>query len=99
MRLVGFDRRPADPERNEGPDLALRRDADGRYALSVLNLLLPGNNRNGRFWFYLGDQTNRFVVHDYARDRSRDGPDLFLGDLSTGYLQSDAYSVYDSLHH
>jgi len=66
--------------------------------VSVQDLLLPGKNRTGRFWAYLGDRANRFVVYDYTRDRSRDGPDPFLSGFSKGHLQSDAYSVYDSLH-
>ena len=66
--------------------------------VSVQDLLLPGKNRTGRFWVYLGDRANRFQVYDYTRDRSRDGPDSFLTGFSKGYLQSDAYSVYDSLH-
>ena len=67
-------------------------------SVPALDLLLPGKNRTGRFWAYLGDRRNSFVVYDYTRDRSRDGPDLFLSGFSTGYLQSDAYTVYDSLH-
>jgi transposase len=66
--------------------------------VSVQDLLLPGKNRTGRFWVYLGDRANRFLIYDYTRDRSRDGPDSFLSVFSKGYLQSDAYSAYDSLH-
>jgi hypothetical protein len=38
------------------------------------------------------------VVYDYTPDRSRDGPERFLKDYRSGYLQSDAYAGYDGLH-
>ena len=66
--------------------------------VSVQDLLLPGKNRTGRFWVYLGDRRNRFLVYDYSPNRGRDGPVDFLQDFRTGYLQSDAYSVYDAFH-
>ena len=37
-------------------------------------------------------------VYDYTPDRSGDGPERMLADFRTGYLQSDAYSVYDRIH-
>jgi hypothetical protein len=51
--------------------------------------------KTGRPWVHIGDGDNRFIVYDYAPDRSRDGPErIFRG--FEGYLEADAYSVYDS---
>jgi transposase len=55
-------------------------------------------SKTGRIWAYLGDRDNPFVVYDYTPDRSRDGPERFLKDYLSGYLQSDAYAGYDRLH-
>ena len=55
-------------------------------------------SKTGRLWAYLGDRDNPFVVYDYTPDRSRDGPERFLKDYRSGYLQSDAYAGYDGLH-
>ncbi len=55
-------------------------------------------SKTGRLWAYLGDRDNPFVVFDYTPDRSRDGPERFLRDYRSGYLQSDAYAGYDALH-
>jgi transposase len=54
--------------------------------------------KTGRLWAYLGDRENPFVVFDYTPDRSRDGPERFLAEYGTGYLQSDLYAGYDRLH-
>jgi transposase len=54
--------------------------------------------KTGRLWAYLGDRDNPFVVYDYTPDRSADGPQRFLKDYRSGYLQSDAYAGYDGLH-
>jgi transposase len=43
----------------------------------------------------LGDAHHPVVVHDYTRTRGRDGPAKFLEGYK-GYLQADAYSVYDA---
>jgi transposase len=52
--------------------------------------------KTGRLWVHIGDGNNRFIVYDYTPDRSRDGPErIFKG--FEGYLQADAYSVYDAL--
>jgi transposase len=53
--------------------------------------------RTARLWVYLGDRELPYAVYDYTADRSRDGPERFLGDYR-GYLQADAYSGYDRLH-
>jgi transposase len=55
-------------------------------------------SKTGRLWAYLGDRDNPFIVYDYTPDRSRDGPERFLKEYSSGYLQSDAYAGYDALH-
>jgi transposase len=55
-------------------------------------------NKTGRLWAYLGDRDHPFVVYDYTPDRNRDGPEAFLKGYTSGYLQSDAYTVYDLLH-
>jgi len=51
--------------------------------------------RTGRIWPYLGDADHPVIVFDYTATRGRDGPAKFLEGY-TGYLQADAYSVYDA---
>ena len=51
--------------------------------------------RTGRIWPYLGDARHPVVIYDYTATRGRDGPAKFLEGY-TGYLQADAYSVYDA---
>ena len=51
--------------------------------------------RTGRIWPYVGDGHHPVVVYDYTATRGRDGPAKFLEGY-TGYLQADAYSVYDA---
>ena len=53
--------------------------------------------RTARLWVYLGDREHPYAVYDYTADRSRDGPERFLGDYK-GYLQADAYSGYDRIY-
>jgi len=53
--------------------------------------------RTARLWVYLGDRDHPYAVYDYTADRSRDGPERFLGDYR-GYLQADAYSGYDRIY-
>jgi hypothetical protein len=52
--------------------------------------------RTGRFWVYIGDIRNPYVVYDYTPRRTRDGPERFLKGFR-GYLQADAFSGYDRL--
>jgi transposase len=61
---------------------------------------IPGGKgtKTGRLWVYLGDSDHPFGVYDYTPDRSGDGPERFLKDYRSGYLQSDAYSGYDGIH-
>ncbi len=51
--------------------------------------------RTGRIWPYVGDSHHPVVVYDYTATRGRDGPAKFLEGYM-GYLQADAYSVYDA---
>jgi len=62
--------------------------------VKVLDRKLPFA-RIGRIWPYLGDAHHPVVVLDYTRTRGRDGPAKFLNGYQ-GYLQADAYSVYDA---
>ena len=52
--------------------------------------------RTGRFWVYVGDARNPYVVYDYTPRRTRDGPERFLKGFR-GYLQADAFSGYDRI--
>jgi transposase len=51
--------------------------------------------RIGRIWPYVGDAHHPVIVYDYTPTRARAGPAKFLQGY-TGYLQADAYSVYDA---
>ena len=59
----------------------------------------PGEKkcRSGRLWTYIGDADHPYVVFDYTPDRSRAGPQTWLGDYR-GYLQADAYGAYDGIY-
>lgn len=61
----------------------------------VLDKRLEGTTRKGRFWPYAGDRNHQAVVFDYTATRERAGPEKFLENYQ-GYLQADAYVVYDS---
>jgi transposase len=62
--------------------------------VKVLDPKLPFA-RIGRIWPYVGDCQHPVVVYDYTATRGRDGPAKFLEGYQ-GYLQADAYSVYDA---
>lgn len=51
--------------------------------------------RTGRIWPYVGDAHHPVVLFDYTPTRGRSGPAKFLEGYQ-GYLQADAYSVYDA---
>jgi transposase len=51
--------------------------------------------RIGRIWPYVGDAHHPVIVYDYTPTRSRAVPAKFLEGYQ-GYLQADAYSVYDA---
>jgi transposase len=62
--------------------------------VKVLDRKLPFA-RTGRIWPYVGDDQHPVVIYDYTPTRGRDGPSKFLEGYQ-GYLQADAYSVYDA---
>jgi transposase len=47
-------------------------------------------------WAYAGDAAHPYVLFDFHRRRSRDGPQAILGDYQGG-LVTDGYSVYETL--
>ncbi len=55
------------------------------------------SHRYGRLWDYVGDPTHPGVVFDYTATHARDGPAEFLKGFR-GYLQADAYGVYDGIY-
>ena len=63
-------------------------------SVKVLDRKLPFA-RIGRIWPYVGDAHHPVIVYDYTPTRGRAGPAKFLEGF-TGYLQADAYSVYDA---
>jgi transposase len=63
-------------------------------SVKVLDRKLPFA-RTGRIWPYVGDAHHPVIVYDYTPTRSRAGPAKFLEGYK-GYLQADAYSVYDA---
>jgi transposase len=54
-------------------------------------------HRYGRLWDYIGDFEHPGVVFDYTTTHARDGPATFLKAFR-GFLQADAYSVYDGIY-
>ena len=60
--------------------------------IRVLDRTHPKGIKRGAMWVYVGDGLHAFF--DYTPDRSRAGPARVL-DGYTGYIQADAYSVYD----
>ncbi|HEX4150458.1 MAG TPA: IS66 family transposase, partial [Pirellulales bacterium] len=48
------------------------------------------------FWGFAGDAEHRYVAFDFQTSRGRAGPREILANYQ-GYLQSDGYSVYESL--
>jgi transposase len=64
--------------------------------VEVLDPSLP-HTRTGRFWAYVGDRRNPYVVYDYTPSRKRDGPAEFLKGYE-GYLQADAFGGYDGIY-
>jgi transposase len=50
----------------------------------------------GYFWGFAGDRDHPYVAYDFRTSHGRDGPRAILAGYQ-GYLQSDGYSVYESL--
>jgi transposase len=48
------------------------------------------------FWGFAGDREHHYVAFDFQTSHGRDGPRAMLAGYQ-GYLQSDGYSVYESL--
>jgi hypothetical protein len=63
-------------------------------SVKVLDRKLPFA-RIGGIWPYVGDSHHPVILYDYTATRSRAGPAKFLEGYQ-GYLQADAYSVYDA---
>jgi transposase len=63
-------------------------------SVKVLDRKLPFA-RIGRIWPYVGDVHHPVILYDYTPTRGRAGPAKFLEGYK-GYLQADAYSVYDA---
>jgi hypothetical protein len=63
--------------------------------VQVLSEDKPGSTHRGFHWVY-HDPVRRLAVFDYRQTRGQEGPKSFLKDYS-GYLQTDGYSVYDTL--
>ena len=59
-------------------------------------VMAEGKCRSGRIWPYIGDGDNPYVIYEYTPDRTRAGPQQFLGNYA-GYLQADAYGGYDGI--
>ena len=54
------------------------------------------STRQGYIWTTIGDRAHPYTTFHYTDSRSRDGPAAFLKGF-TGYLQTDAYSSYESV--
>lgn len=61
-----------------------------------IKMLEPGQCRNCKFWTYIGDDANPFVVYEFSLTREGENPTRFLENFK-GYLQADAFSGYDEL--
>ena len=62
--------------------------------IKVLDEDKKGSTHKGYYWVYHSPE-KRLVLFDYRPGRGREGPQEILTDYQ-GYLQTDAYSAYDS---
>lgn len=62
-----------------------------------IKMLSVGQCLNCKFWTYVGDSLNRFVVYEFSLTRDGKNPSRFLENF-TGYLQADAFSGYDQVY-
>ena len=62
-----------------------------------IKMLAKGQCLNAKFWTYLGDTVNPYVVYEFSLTREAKNPSQFLKDF-TGYLQADAFSGYDQIY-
>jgi len=92
-----------------GTAAALRPLADRLLELIVSSLVIQADETTvrylsslsdkallGYFWGFAGDGDHRYVAFDFQASRGREGPRAILAGYQ-GYLQSDGYSVYESL--
>jgi transposase len=56
-----------------------------------------GKHRYGRLWPYIRNDAYPAIVFDYTTSHARDGPVEFLKNFQ-GYLQADAYGIYDGIY-
>ena len=56
-----------------------------------IKMLEPGQCRNCKFWTYVGDDANPFVVYEFSLTREGENPTRFLESFK-GYLQADVSS-------
>ena len=63
--------------------------------VTLLSHQSPKQSKQAHFWAYLGEQRGD-VVFDFTPGRGGDGPKRMLQGYE-GFLQADAYSVYDAL--
>ena len=59
---------------------------------------VPGSSRTTKahLWACIGDADYPYVVFDFTRDYTADGPERFLAGYS-GYFQADALAQYEGL--
>ena len=63
-------------------------------SVTLLTKQSPKGSKRAHFWAYLGEQPGD-VVFDFTPGRGGEGPKRMLAGYK-GYLQADAYSVYDT---
>lgn len=63
-----------------------------------VEMLEPGNGktRKARLWCSVGGENLQYILYNFTRGRSRDGPEEFFEDYQ-GYLVADAYAGYDRM--
>jgi transposase len=62
-----------------------------------IKMLSEGQCQNCKFWTYIGDQLNPYVVYEFSLTREGKEPSRFLEHFK-GYLQADAFSGYDQVY-
>lgn len=62
-----------------------------------IKMLSQGECQNCKFWTYIGDQANSYVVYEFSLTREGKEPSQFLEHFK-GYLQADAFSGYDQVY-
>ena len=62
-----------------------------------IKMLAEGHCQNCKFWTYIGDEVNPYVVYEFSLTREGKNPSRFLENFA-GYLQADAFSGYDQVY-